>query len=348
MSVSAGKLWGLRRLADENGRFKMVAVDQRPPIKTLVAAARSATEADDGDVRAVKRLLVEELAGDSTALLLDPHYAYPAAIDAVPPAKGLLLTLEDSVFEDTPAGRRSSEIDDWSVEKIKRTGADAVKLLAWYRPDADGSVLEHQRAFVAKVGEACRRYDLPFVFEILTYPLPADDGLTAPDAASARAEQVIAGVEEFSSPRYGVDLFKLESPVPPSGVPDPDDDGGPTTQGYFDALDAAAGRPWVMLSAGAAQDDFERILTYAYRAGASGFLAGRAIWWPALQAFPDLDEARRELRRDGAPYLRDIGALTDRSAKPFTEHASYGDEGPTLAGDPFDFRATYPSFGDAT
>ena len=30
MNLSAGKLLGLRRLADESGRFKIVAVDQRP------------------------------------------------------------------------------------------------------------------------------------------------------------------------------------------------------------------------------------------------------------------------------------------------------------------------------
>jgi tagatose 1,6-diphosphate aldolase len=29
--LSAGKLRGLRRMADANGRFKMTAVDQRPP-----------------------------------------------------------------------------------------------------------------------------------------------------------------------------------------------------------------------------------------------------------------------------------------------------------------------------
>ena len=32
MQISAGKLRGLRRLSDANGRFKMVAVDQRPPL----------------------------------------------------------------------------------------------------------------------------------------------------------------------------------------------------------------------------------------------------------------------------------------------------------------------------
>ena len=34
--MQPGKLWGMRRLADAGGRFKMLAVDQRPPIKNLI------------------------------------------------------------------------------------------------------------------------------------------------------------------------------------------------------------------------------------------------------------------------------------------------------------------------
>lgn len=133
--LSPGKLWGLRRLADADGRFKMLAVDQRPPITHLVAERRGVDIAPYDDVCAVKAVLTEELAGECSAVLLDPHYAYPAAVHLVSPTQGVLLTLEDSVFSDDQGGRRSSSIDEWSVEKIKRAGGDAVKLLAWYRPD---------------------------------------------------------------------------------------------------------------------------------------------------------------------------------------------------------------------
>ncbi len=178
MKVSAGKLWGLRRLADSRGIFTMTAVDQRPPIKTLVATRRGSNEAPYDDVARVKRLLVEELAPHSSAMLLDPHFAYPAAIDVVRPSQGLILTLEDSIFEETEAGRKSSAIDHWSVAKIKRAGGDAVKVLAWYRPDAAPEVLEHQQQFVAEIGAQCSAHDIPFVFELLVYPLPGDAGHT--------------------------------------------------------------------------------------------------------------------------------------------------------------------------
>ena len=118
--TSAGKLWGTRRMADEKGLFKMTAVDQRPPIKNPIREKRGTEEAPWEDVAGFKTMLIEELQQESSAMLIDPHYAYPRGISAYSPAKGLILTLEDSVFEETPDGRLSNEIDHWSVEKIKR------------------------------------------------------------------------------------------------------------------------------------------------------------------------------------------------------------------------------------
>ena len=327
MTMTPGKYWGLRRIADDAGRFKMLAVDQRPPIKDLVKTGRNITEAPEKDVAAIKRLLVEELGEFASGVLLDPHHAYPAAIEHVPHGCGLLLTLEDSVFEQRTRGRLSSEIDDWSVGKIRRIGADAVKLLAWYRPDADPRVNEHQQQFVERVGTACARFDIPVLCELLVYSFPDDENHDAGyvEQSSKHAEHVIESVETFSDPRYGVDVFKLESPLNARDVPDPLDEEQRAideAQRWFNDLDAAAKVPWVMLSAGATKQAFTRILTYAYRAGASGFLAGRAIWWDEMQAFPDIERARTSLRSTSAAYMVDINRMTDREATPFVSHRS--------------------------
>ena len=314
-----GKLWGMRRLADAGGRFKMLAVDQRPPIKNLIAAKRGAAAAGYSDVSDFKTLLVEELGPHASAVLLDPHYAYPAAIHRVSPRQGLLVTLEDSIFEETPDGRLSREIDHWSVDKIKRAGADAVKVLAWYRPDAAQKVLEHQQELTARIGDACRRFDIPYLFELLVYPFPGSTGHTTDyvEDAAKRADHVVQSVATFADPRFGIDVFKLESPLPASAVPDKAADDG-SVQSRFDELGRAAGRPWVMLSAGATQDQFHRILEYAYVAGASGYLAGRAIWWDAGQAFPDLEAMRGSLVVNSVPYMQTINRLTDQLATPWT------------------------------
>jgi tagatose 1,6-diphosphate aldolase len=311
---SLGKRWAMRRLADANGRFRMLAADQRPPIMALIARARGCPPADASfaDITAVKRLLIEELAPYATATLADPNFAYPAAIDVLPPRGGLVLTLEDHRFQETPEGRRSASIPDWSVERIKRLGADGVKVLAWYRPDAGPEVFAHQQAYVRAVGRQCAALDIPFVLELLVYPFPGRPA----DAPASHASLVIESVRTFASPAFGVDLLKLESPVPAVLLPAENDVSGVArTQSLFDEVGRVAGAiPWVMLSAGATRTQFRRVLGFAYRAGASGFLAGRAIWAEAMAAFPDLDACRAALRDSGVSYMRGLAALTGRRA----------------------------------
>lgn len=347
--LSPGKLWGLRRLADARGRFKMLAVDQRPPIKNLIRQRRGLDEAPYDDVGAVKQGLVAELAPYASAVLLDPHVAYPQGIHLVSPAQGVIVTLEDSLFTETPEGRLSAEIKDWSVPKIKRIGGDAVKVLAWYRPDAGAAILRHQKDFVKRVGDACAKYDLPYVFELLVYPLASDAHQTQDyvEHRDKRPERVLESVEAFADATYGVDLFKLESPIPAADVPDPeatDTEAIAATQAWFDRLGRLAGRPWVMLSAGAGMEAFRRVCIYAYRAGASGYLAGRAIWWQAFQAFPDIAAMRAQLAGDGAGYMQALNALTDAQARPWTAHPVYGPDGPQLAGTGPTFRESTPAF----
>ena len=352
--LTPGKLWGLRRLADAGGRFKMLAVDQRPPIKNLISERRGLDAAPYDDVCGVKAMLVEELAGRCSAVLLDPHYAYPAAVQLVSPAQGLVLTLEDSLFSEDEGGRRSTSIDDWSVAKIKRAGGDAVKVLAWYRPDASAAVREYQHEFVAAVGDACRRFDIPFVFELLVYPLLGTSGHTQDyvEQPGKRAEDVIESVAAFADPEYGVDLFKLESPWPAADLPDPeshdfDESAVERARADFVELGRQADRPWVVLSAGATKEQFRRVLHFAYDAGASGYLAGRAIWWEAFQRFPDWNAMRAALGQDAVPYVELLNRITDADARPWTTHLAYGPDGVSLAGAGAAFRQTYADFADA-
>jgi tagatose 1,6-diphosphate aldolase len=347
MQLSTGKIWGLRRMADANGFFKMTAVDQRPPIKNHIKNQLGLAEAPWQQVAEFKKLLIQELQSESSAMLLDPHYAYPAGISVFNPAKGLILTLEDSLFEETAGGRLSSEIDDWSVEKIKRVGGDAVKVLAWYRPDAGKQVQKKQKEFVARIGDACARYDIPYVFELLVYPLAADAEQTSDyiEMKTKKPDLVLESVRAFAAPDYGIDVFKLESPLPARDVPGMGGQGSAETQQWFDAVGAAAGRPWVMLSAGAGMDEFRRVLTHAYAAGASGYLAGRAIWQAAFQKYPEWDAIRADLRSSGIPYMRDLNALTEAHAQPWFEHPCFAEGGANIKPNGAEFRHQYSGFG---
>lgn len=338
MQLTAGKLWGMRRMADTCGLFKMTAVDQRPPIKGPIAAYHGTDEAPYEDVARFKAMLVEHLQEASSAMLLDPHYAIPVGLKYLSPTKGLIVTLEDSVFEDTGQGRYSTAIDDWSVGKIKRMGGDAVKVLAWYRPDADPVINQHQKDWTKRIGEACAKYDIPFLFELLVYPISSDAEQTQEytEMKTKRADDVLKSVEDFAAPDFGVDVFKLESPVAGKDIFEAEN-----VQSLFNEMGRLAGRPWVMLSAGAGKPEFKQVLEHAYAAGASGYLAGRAIWLDAFQAYPDWAAIEQGLKGESASYMAEISKLTDDKATPWDQHPCWGKAGAGFAPADASFRAGY-------
>ena len=327
MKVSPGKLWGLRRLADEGGFWKMVAIDQRTPLLAPIAKARGLTEAPYDDMARFKALLARHLAPRASALLVDPNYGYAAAVPHVPPTTGLILSIEHHATDETPGGRKSRMIPDWNAAKIRRIGADAAKVLVWHRHDAAPEVKAHQFAFVEACANACREADLVHLLEILVYPLP---GESAHIDAATRAERVTRAVADFHDERFGVDIWKLEPPIPLANVPDPDGKEAGAAQAAYDRLAQNLTRPWVLLSAGAGPEDFARQLVYAYRAGAAGYLCGRAIWAHAFEAFPDWAEMEKRVVAGSIPYVERINALTDRLATPWDRHAGWGGQ-PELA-----------------
>ena len=324
-----GKARGLARLADVDGYFRMVALDQRPPMLEAIAQARGITKEDVAytDVTAAKRLLVEALAPHCSSMLFDPNFAVPAAIDLLPARCGLIMTLEEHRVDETPGGRKSRAIANWSVEKIRAIGGDAVKVLAWYRPDADAAINEHQKRFVREIGEDCARYDIPYVLELLVYPFLGSANHTADyvESPGKLPQLVIESVREFAKADYGVDLLKLESPLAANSLPPRD--GGAAAQAAqreFEAIgDICKARriPWVLLSGGAAPEKFERVLDYAYAAGAGGFLAGRTIWLDAVRRhFPDRQAVGAALRKDGVAVLERLNGLTKAKGRAWAAH----------------------------
>ena len=330
IDLHLGKKRGLSRMATPAGHFTMMAVDQRHQIASLISTKLGIDQSDVSfaDLVAIKRVLVEELGGHVSAVLLDPNFCFPGALAKLPARTGFVVTLEDNRFEDTPGGRSSRSIRNWSVEKIKRAGGDGVKLLTWFRPDADPDIVARQKHFVESIGDECRRHDIALVLELLVYAFSQSARRTSDDfdRSDKRAELVLASVREFVHPRYGVDLLKLESPLP--GATLPARDGGSAhlqAQQWFDQMGAIcrdAGLPWVMLSAGVTSSQFVRVMEYAYAAGANGFLAGRAIWWDGLQLFPDLWKFAAQLRQQSRAVLRELDALTLRAGTRW--HADYG------------------------
>jgi tagatose 1,6-diphosphate aldolase len=154
---------------------------------------------------------------------------------------------------------------------------------------------------------------------------------------------VIESVQEFSGAEYAVDVFKLESPFPVRALT-----AGTITASEmataFQSLNEAAGRPWVLLSAGAGADDFYDLLGHALDAGASGYLAGRAIWWDqAKDHSGDPAMLRQALGESAVPYIRRLNSLTDERALPWFEHPRFATLALDNAGP--DFRRRYGADG---
>ena len=72
-----------------------------------------------------KKLIASNLSHLATAILMDPHYSIPNILK-YNNSKGLVITLEDHGLIETINGRYTKNIYNWTVEKIKKVGGDAV------------------------------------------------------------------------------------------------------------------------------------------------------------------------------------------------------------------------------
>jgi len=268
-------------------------------------------------------------------VLMDPIYGHPYSVVHVPRDVAILLACEESGYDKAGSNgkeRKSRLLDGWSVEKVKRCGANAAKLLIYYQPDASVDTRSHQQALVRRVGEACAEHDLPFLLELVCYAItePSED---SPEFARAKPNLVIRSAAEFSKPEYHVDLLKLEFPAMLSYTEEyshkmlDDKARGPVyslahVKTFCQQLDEAAAVPWVILSAGVDIKEFLIQLELACAAGASGFLCGRAIWKDSIGKYPDGKAMESFLESEGIYNFKRANAAAE-AALPWYEHRRF-------------------------
>lgn len=341
-ALTAGKFRHLMSLADGDGVFRMVALDQRRSLARVLAKAAGTSQRDPTyeEISNVQVVLARVLAPDAGAILVDPVSAHTHALADIPGTTALVSPLVDDEFDTRDGDRLSRAIEDWSVAEIKRSGAAAVQLLVWHRPDLAPAAAEHQDALVSAAGEACREHDIPLMLVLRTYPREGEDEGSLDDAVN-KPERVLASVEHFADDAFGLDLLAVEFPCDlkrtkeyASGAFD-----GVSREAAYDlkgvaahveALEQATNVPWVLSSAGSGHREFFRALEIALAAGASGFSAGRAAWLEALSAFPDLEGVEADLAYASLPYLRQLSALAETGV-PWWDHPRYGGT-PVVAG----------------
>ena len=238
-----------------------------------------------------KTAVVETLSPYASGVLLDPDYGLPAS-KARHKGVGLLLAYEKSGYDNTQPGRMPQLMPGWTVNHLKREGAEGIKLLIYYTPFEEPRLNQQKRALVEQVGNECVEQDVPFFLEFLGYD---PGGALSPLGYARRKPEIVTeSMREFSQDQYHVDILKVEIPVDlqftsgtrwceGSEAAYSRDD---ARELYMEAASVAQ-RPFIYLSAGVSSSQFHESLTLAVEAGVrfAGVLCGRATWKDGIPVY---------------------------------------------------------------
>ncbi|MDO5864448.1 MULTISPECIES: aldolase [Paenarthrobacter] len=279
----------LSALQRPSGAFAMLAVDQREAMRNMFAEHTDQPVTDE-DLRDFKLAAARILTPYASGVLIDRQFALDQAIEAkvVDPGCGLIASADH--FESAHDELVGEVTIDKLVDpgKYAALGAKALKLLVLYRPDqpAEGRV-EMVREFV----DSCKSAGLISIIEpVSRKPLAGGDF----DWNAG----ILAAAKELGS--LGADLYKAEVPFK-----------GQASEAEVRAacaeLSKAIDGPWVVLSSGVPEDVFPEAVRWACLEGASGFLAGRAVWASCIGS-PDVIES---LSTDAVQRLQRLCAVVD-------------------------------------
>jgi sulfofructosephosphate aldolase len=285
----------LDALARDSGTFLMVAMDQRESLRTMLLAHHSDT--DDERMTRFKLAVARELGPVASGFLIDRHYAYEQLVrgQLLPKHCGLILAAD--ALEQPPGGVvEDTDLDDGvDAAAAARNGVVALKLLVIWRDDeARARRIDTARRFV----ELARSHGLLSVLE------PVVRGPEGFDREAA----IVEAAGELGP--VGCDLYKCEVPTHGAGEPD-------EITAWSRRIDAAVPCPWVVLSQGVRPERYPLAVEAACRGGASGMLAGRAVWTAALAD----DDPTGSLRSLSVPRLQELAAIVDAHGRPWREKA---------------------------
>lgn len=268
--LSIGKIRNLQHLANRQGIFVICAMDHRGSLQEMLSGNSPAGYQEMVDF---KMDLCHALGAYASAVLLDPKYgaAQALASSALPKETGLLVSTERSGYAKAgEEGRITSLLPDWSVAKTKRMGGNGAKLLLYYRPDLL-EVAFRQRETVKKLAEDCQKADLPLVVEPVAYRVQEK---SAEEFSRSKPPLVVETARQITA--LPIDILKAEFPVDLLLEKDERH-----ALQVCEELNQASTVPWVILSGGVDFETFYQQVEIACKAGASGFLAGRALWQDA-------------------------------------------------------------------
>ena len=146
-----------------------------------------------------------------------------------------------------PLEKSGSTELEYTVQHLKEMGASGAKLLLYFNPNVQ--LAQKQLATARKVMEDCKQNNFPFFLEIVTY---------------TGNKLVIDSVKMFLNNGIFPSVWKLEYPG--------------SFENCQQITQLVGNTPWILLTGGQSFEEFKRELEVAIKAGAKGFLAGRALW----------------------------------------------------------------------
>lgn len=299
-NISIGKLRGLQQISSERGIFAALALDHRQNLRRANPAF-----ANEEELSQFKLDVTSVLAPEATSVLLDPEVSAAQAIAAtvIPNSVGLVVAVESTGYTGDVTARQAQIIPGWSVEKAKRMGASAIKLLVYYHPDSPTA--KEIEDFTLKVAGDCLKHDLILMLEPLSYSLDENKKLSSDEKRS-----VVVETAKRLTPLH-VDILKAEFPL------DLNENDESKWLEACKEISSASTVPWILLSAAVDYDVFVKQVIVACNAGASGIAVGRAVWKEAVMI--NGDERMNFLRTTARYRISRLTSLCHALAKPYTD-----------------------------
>lgn len=298
--VVSRPLNGLNSIANSEGIFSIVAMDQRNTLKRMFAAV-GVPAATDEQMYGAKIAVAQALSKSASGILLDPTWGVPAVNenDVLAPTCGLLVAAENPNRGDFNGEPRPSAMPGQDAAWVKSLGGQAVKVLVSMhpgRPQAAGEpdITSETVALVQSIVDDCRAQGIPSVIENLIYALPGQEL-----SDSQKEDLIVESALLLNETKP--DLLKLEFPITENGAK---------------RLANGLTVPWAVLSAGVAFDQFKKAIIISCDAGgASGFIAGRSIWKEAIGMSPE--EQKTFLNTTAIARLDELNATVVGRAVPW-------------------------------
>lgn len=292
----------LAGLARESGGLAMVAMNHRESLRTVLADASAGTgapPATDQMLLDVKLDVASALGPFASGFLIDREIGFEQVRDQhlLPSSTGLIVAA-DALICRTAGTADGPDLDAlFGAGDFDLSGVTALELsLTWRRDDQRQARVELARRFAELAGHHQ-------VLSVLkTVVRPSDDELD--DPAWDRAAAVRDAAADLSV--VGQSLYIVQVPFGGARM-------GQELDEECHLLGTCIAGPWVVESHGVSAGSFPDAVTAACRAGASGFLAGQALWADVVGRA----DLRLALHEVSVPRLRRLAQIVDEHARPW-------------------------------